>query len=65
MFQFSAVIVCVHSMHSQANPRLATRRDEDDRLALHWALSNNRTAIVELLSERDDFDPDTKVRGSQ
>ncbi|KAL8739052.1 MAG: hypothetical protein Q9181_000234 [Wetmoreana brouardii] len=43
-----------------ANPRSATRRDNDDRLPIHWALSNNHQAIVELLVSRKDFDPDVQ-----
>lgn len=45
----------------QANPRLATRRDEDDRLPVHWAASYNRIPVVEVLMQRRDFDPDVKV----
>ncbi|KAL8712259.1 MAG: hypothetical protein Q9220_003410 [cf. Caloplaca sp. 1 TL-2023] len=43
-----------------ANPRSATKRDDDDRLPIHWALSNNHQAIVELLVSRKDFDPDVQ-----
>ncbi|KAL9046858.1 MAG: hypothetical protein Q9214_000422 [Letrouitia sp. 1 TL-2023] len=43
-----------------ANPRLATRRDDDDRLPIHWALSNNQQPVVELLVARRDFDPDVQ-----
>ncbi|KAL8944464.1 MAG: hypothetical protein Q9211_000561 [Gyalolechia sp. 1 TL-2023] len=45
-----------------ANPLLATKKDDDERLPIHWALSNNRQAIVELLVSRKDFDPDVQVR---
>ena len=44
----------------QANPRLATRKDEDERLPLHWACSYNHLPIVELLVSRKDFDPDVQ-----
>lgn len=44
----------------KANPRLATRRDEDDRLPVHWALSNKHEDIVELLVQQKSFDPDVK-----
>ncbi|KAI5206244.1 putative proteasome regulatory particle subunit [Aureobasidium subglaciale] len=43
-----------------ANPKLANLRDEDERLPIHWATSYNRLPIVELLSERKDFDPDVQ-----
>ncbi|THX84571.1 putative proteasome regulatory particle subunit [Aureobasidium pullulans] len=43
-----------------ANPKLAKLRDDDDRLPIHWAASYNRLPIVEILSERKDFDPDVQ-----
>ncbi|KAL8859427.1 MAG: hypothetical protein Q9178_004105 [Gyalolechia marmorata] len=43
-----------------ANPRLATKKDDDERLPIHWALSNNHEAIVQLLVSRKDFDPDVQ-----
>ena len=43
-----------------ADPRLVSRRDDDDRLPLHWAASYNRTNIVELLSEQRGFDVDAQ-----
>ena len=43
-----------------ANPRLISRRDDDDRLPLHWACSYNRVPIVELLSESKGFDVDAQ-----
>jgi len=43
-----------------ANPRLATQRDDDDRLPIHWAISYNHLPIVELLVQRKDFDPDVQ-----
>ncbi|KAF2153087.1 ankyrin [Myriangium duriaei CBS 260.36] len=43
-----------------ANSKLASRRDDDDRLPLHWAASYNRLPIVEILSERKDFDVDAQ-----
>ncbi|KAL8666607.1 MAG: hypothetical protein Q9202_001405 [Teloschistes flavicans] len=33
-------------------------RDDDDRVPIHWALSSNHQAIVELLVSRKDFDAD-------
>ncbi|MCJ1252518.1 Ankyrin-2 [Lignoscripta atroalba] len=43
-----------------ANPRLATKRDDDERLPIHWAVSYNHLPIVELLVSRKDFDPDAQ-----
>ncbi|KAF4549518.1 Ankyrin repeat-containing protein 32 [Elsinoe fawcettii] len=43
-----------------ANSKLATRRDNDERLPLHWAASYNRLPIVEILAERKDFDVDAQ-----
>lgn len=45
----------------QANPKTATKRDDDERLPIHWAVSYNHLAIVELLVSRNDFDPDVQV----
>jgi 26S proteasome non-ATPase regulatory subunit 10 len=39
-----------------ANPKLASLRDPDDRLPVHWAVSYNRLAIVELLVQAKKFD---------
>ena len=46
----------------QANPQLATKRDDDERLPIHWAVSYNHIPVVELLVSRKDFDPDVQVR---
>ncbi|KAK5116001.1 hypothetical protein LTR62_000457 [Meristemomyces frigidus] len=43
-----------------ADKRLADRRDDDDRLPLHWAVSYNRLAIVEILAEQKAFDVDAQ-----
>ncbi|KAH0139249.1 hypothetical protein KCU82_g17366, partial [Aureobasidium melanogenum] len=43
-----------------ANPKLAKLRDDNDRLPIHWAASYNRLPIVEILSDRKDFDPDVQ-----
>ncbi|KAL8891451.1 MAG: hypothetical protein Q9215_001495 [Flavoplaca cf. flavocitrina] len=45
---------------ANANPRLATKKDDDERLPIHWALSNNHESIVQLLVSRKDFDPDVQ-----
>ncbi|KAI9827577.1 MAG: hypothetical protein M1832_004927 [Thelocarpon impressellum] len=47
-------------LKTQGNPRLANRRDDDDRLPIHWAASYHRLPVVELLVQRRDFDPDVK-----
>lgn len=43
-----------------ADPKLVSRRDDDDRLPLHWAASYNRIPIVELLSEQRGFEIDAR-----
>lgn len=43
-----------------ADPKLATRRDDDERLPIHWAVSYNRLPIVELLAEQKGFDVDAQ-----
>lgn len=43
-----------------ADGRLASRRDDDDRLPLHWAASYNRVPIVELLEDQKGFEIDTQ-----
>ncbi|CAD6569857.1 MAG: hypothetical protein ASARMPREDX12_003109 [Alectoria sarmentosa] len=43
-----------------ANPRLATKRDLDERLPIHWAVSYNHMPVVELLVSRKDFEPDVQ-----
>ncbi|KAL9049705.1 MAG: hypothetical protein Q9162_007077 [Coniocarpon cinnabarinum] len=42
------------------NPRLATRRDDDDRLPVHWACSYNHLHIAQLLAAQKSFDVDAK-----
>ena len=49
----------------QANPQLATKRDDDERLPIHWAVSYNHMPVVELLVSRKDFDPDVQVPSSR
>ena len=43
-----------------ADPKLVSCRDDDDRVPLHWAASYNRLPIVELLSDQKGFDIDAK-----
>jgi len=43
-----------------ANPKLASRRDEDDRLPLHWAVSYNQLPILSLLIQSPSFDVDAQ-----
>lgn len=45
----------------QANSKLATLKDDDDRLPLHWAVAQGHLDVVSLLAQRKDFDPDTQV----
>ena len=47
-------------LSEQANSSLATHRDDDDRLSIHWACSYNRLEILEILVSRKDFDPDVQ-----
>lgn len=49
----------------QANPRLANRRDDDDRLPIHWAVSYNRLPIVSQLIQTKNFDIDAQVRAAE
>ncbi|KAI9371404.1 ankyrin repeat-containing domain protein [Aspergillus egyptiacus] len=43
-----------------ANPKLATTKDDDDRLPIHWAVAYNHLPIVELLVSTKNFDPDVE-----
>ncbi|KAG2415487.1 hypothetical protein HFD88_006678 [Aspergillus terreus] len=43
-----------------ANPKLANVKDDDDRLAIHWAAAFNRLPVVELLVSTKNFDPDVE-----
>jgi len=40
--------------------RLISRRDDDDRLPIHWAASYNRLPIVEMLCEQKNVDIDAR-----
>ncbi|KIW86091.1 hypothetical protein Z517_01485 [Fonsecaea pedrosoi CBS 271.37] len=43
-----------------ANPKLASLRDQDDRLPLHWAIAFAHLDIVKLLTATRSFDPDAQ-----
>ena len=43
-----------------ADRKLVSRRDDDNRLPLHWAASYNRVPIVELLADQKAFDIDAQ-----
>ncbi|KAL4872823.1 ankyrin repeat-containing domain protein [Aspergillus spectabilis] len=43
-----------------ANPKLATTKDDDDRLPIHWAVAYNHLPIIELLVSTKNFDPDVE-----
>ncbi|TVY51550.1 Ankyrin repeat-containing protein C6C3.08 [Lachnellula cervina] len=43
-----------------ANPKLADRKDDDERLPIHWATSYNHLDIATLLSAGKNFDPDVQ-----
>jgi 26S proteasome non-ATPase regulatory subunit 10 len=40
-----------------ANPKLASIKDDDERLAVHWAASYGHLDIVRLLASQKSFDP--------
>ncbi|ROT37038.1 putative proteasome regulatory protein [Sodiomyces alkalinus F11] len=44
----------------KAESKLASRKDEDGRLAVHWAVSSNNPEMVQMLSQQRDFDPDVQ-----
>ena len=44
-----------------ADPKLARLRDDDGRLPIHWAASSTQPAIVLLLAQQKDFDPDVEA----
>ncbi|TVY45250.1 Ankyrin repeat-containing protein [Lachnellula occidentalis] len=43
-----------------ANPKLVDRKDDDERLPIHWATSYNHLDIAILLSAGKNFDPDVQ-----
>ncbi|KAL5339828.1 ankyrin repeat-containing domain protein [Aspergillus crustosus] len=43
-----------------ANPKLATTKDEDDRLPIHWAVAYNHFPVIDLLISTKNFDPDVE-----
>ncbi|KAF8417448.1 ankyrin repeat-containing domain protein [Tirmania nivea] len=43
-----------------ANPRLTNLADPDERYPIHWAVSFNHPAIVDLLIQQKGFDPDVR-----
>ena len=43
-----------------SNPRLATLPDLDERYPIHWAISFNHTAIVDLFIQQPSFDPNVR-----
>lgn len=45
----------------KANPKLAERKDDDERLPIHWAVSYGHLDIAILLSAGKNFDPDIQV----
>lgn len=46
---------------SQANPKLADRKDDDERLPIHWATSYGHLEIAKMLAAQKNFDPDAQV----
>lgn len=47
----------------QANPKLAERKDDDERLPIHWAVSYGHLDIAVVLAAQKNFDPDVQVGG--
>ncbi|EMR69197.1 putative ankyrin repeat domain-containing protein [Eutypa lata UCREL1] len=47
-----------------ADPKLARLKDDDGRLPIHWAASSNQPAIVLLLAQQKDFDPDIEANNN-
>lgn len=46
----------------QGNPELVKKPDDDDRLPIHWAVSQGHTEVVKLLLDSKKFDDvDVKV----
>lgn len=43
-----------------ANPKLADRKDDDERLPIHWAVSYGHLDIAILLANTKNFDPDVQ-----
>ena len=51
--------ITLHRAHtSQANPKLANLKDDDERLPIHWAVAYNHMPIVETLVQVKNFDAD-------
>ena len=46
----------------QANSKLADRKDDDERLPIHWATSYGHLEIAKMLAAQKNFDPDVQVR---
>jgi hypothetical protein len=46
---------------TQVNPKLVDRKDDDERLPIHWATSYGHLDIAILLSAGKNFDPDVQV----
>ncbi|XXG99104.1 alkaline ceramidase ydc1 [Hypoxylon texense] len=44
-----------------ADQKLSHLKDDDGRLPIHWAASANQHAIVLMLAQQKDFDPDVEV----
>jgi ankyrin repeat protein len=59
---FNLIVLAEKYSHScQANPKLADRKDDDERLPIHWATSYGHLEIAKLLAAQKNFDPDIQV----
>jgi len=43
-----------------ANPKLADRKDDDERLPIHWATSYGHLEIAKMLAAQKNFNPDVQ-----
>ncbi|KAG6066326.1 hypothetical protein E4U32_006248 [Claviceps aff. humidiphila group G2b] len=44
----------------KTDPKLATKKDDDGRYAIHWAASSNHVEMVTILASQKNFDPDVQ-----
>ncbi|KKA29971.1 hypothetical protein TD95_005206 [Thielaviopsis punctulata] len=48
------------ALHEAAREGRATKKDQDGRYPIHWAVSSNNLTIVTQLAQLRDFDPDVQ-----
>lgn len=42
------------------NPKLAEQKDDDQRYAVHWAVSSNQLDVLKIFASTPGFDPDVQ-----